>query len=325
VADLIRDDAPGEYRAAVVEAGEIVELHIQRSGHLVLGQAGTARVGGRVAGGTLLITDDGRELLVRQKMPLSEGARAGFEIAREALPEPGLIKRPEARLSDAPPRDADACWNARFAPAADTSTADTSVALDIALAGQSVAGDAVISFQRTKAGLVFDVDGAGDPLALNIAAAQEIARLLRLYQVGGMTMIDFIATDSKTARIAIGDAVDAASAADARAFERTAVNGFGLMQIVRPRPRPSVLDHLFGTRIASLSDETQALWLIRDAARSTGFGPRTITALPRVATLLDTPLYAPALADAARLTGAAITVIADPAVTGYGHAHVAQA
>lgn len=322
MADLIRDDAPGEYRAAMVEAGEIVELHIQRSGHLVLGQAGTARVGSRMAGGTLLITDDGRELLIRQKMPVPEGARTGFEIAREALPEPGLIKRPEARLSDAPPRDADACWNARFAPAP---AADTSVALDIALTGQSVAGDAIISFQRTKAGLVFDVDGIGDALSLNIAAAQEIARLLRLYQVGGMTMIDFIATDSKAARIAIGDAIDAASAADARAFERTAVNGFGLMQIVRPRPRPSVLDHLFGTRIASLSDETQALWLIRSAARSTGFGPRTITALPKVATLLDGPTLAPALADASRQTGAAITVIADPAVTGYGHVHVAQA
>ena len=81
MADLIRDDAPGEYRAAMVEAGEIVELHIQRSGHLVLGQAGTARVGSRTAGGTLLITDDGRELLVRQKMPVPEGARTSVKLA----------------------------------------------------------------------------------------------------------------------------------------------------------------------------------------------------------------------------------------------------
>mgnify|MGYP000632597020 CR=1 FL=1 len=75
--------------------------------------------------------------------------------------------------------------------------------------------------------------------AVNIAAAKEIARLLRLYQVGGMVMIDFIAVESKDHRQAIAAAFDEAAAADSRSFERSAVNGFGLMQVVRARPRPS--------------------------------------------------------------------------------------
>lgn len=330
MADLWLDDAPGERRAALVEDGQIVEIHIQRDGQFALGEIGSARIDSKTKAGAYLTVDDGRQMLVRRGVPLTEGSKVVYEITREAISEPGLVKLAEAQLIKELPSlipTADALWEARLhATGAHTKrNGDISDAFASALAGSSQVGDATISFQRTKAGLVFDIDGTGDPMAINIAAAKEIARLLRLYQVGAMVMIDFIAVESKRDRQAIADTFREASADDPRPFESTAVNGFGMMQVVRARPRPSVLDILFGTRIASLSDETQALWLLREASRSSGFGVRTITAPSPVAALLSSPQWQQQREMCERMTGAPLAIVADVAMSGYGHVHVSQA
>jgi ribonuclease G len=323
------DHAPGERRAALVEHGKIVEIHIQRDLHFVLGECGSGRLDRKTPSGAYVATDDGAEILIRGKCSADEGVRVAFEVTREAIAEPGRLKPPEGRplvrAADAVP-DKDALWEKRLSMlVADTvTTASISEAFDCATSGKSVIGNATISFQRTKAGLVFDIDGIGDPLALNLAAAKEIARLLRLYQVGGMVMIDFVSVDSKEQRKLIAEAFDEAAKLDSRPFERSAINGYGLMQVVRARPRPSVLDQIFGTRIGSLSDETLALWLFREIARSSGFGMRKVTTNPRVAALLAAPSWKPFLAQCERLTGTSLQIVADETVTGYGHVHVAQ-
>ncbi len=327
--ELWIDVAPGERRAALVENGVFVEVHIQRELHWALGEAGLGRIDRKTPSGAYIVTDDKDEVLVRRSSPQPEGARVAFEITRESICEPGRAKPPEARLIDDLPSvnsDREPLWEAKLCSFGDLPrrNADISAAFDAALVGASHVGDATISFQRTKAGLVFDVDGIGDPMTINLAAAKEIARLLRLYQVGGMTMIDFVAVKSKDHRQAIAAAFDDAAATDSRPFERSAVNGFGLMQIVRARPRPSVLDQLFGTRIAALSDETQALWLLREAGRSSGFGARTIIARNSVANLLASKDWASFLIECERQMGASLVVVADDSITGYGHVHVAQ-
>ena len=172
--------------------------------------------------------------------------------------------------------------------------------------------------------MVFDVDGMGSAFDINQVAAAEIARLLRLYQVGAMVMIDFVSMEAKAQRTQIAEIFDTASRSDGRPFERTAINGYGLMQVVRARPRPSVLDHLFGTRVAALSDETQAYWLLRAVAQSSGFGARTVTARPDVAALLESQKWAGWRTQAMRAAGADMLVVADEKTTGYGHVHVAQ-
>ncbi|HEV7233381.1 MAG TPA: ribonuclease E/G [Sphingorhabdus sp.] len=325
--EIWRDDAPGERRAALFEHGEIVEIYIQRDLHRVLGQCGSGLVDRKVPSGTYLACDDGGELLVRGKTARPDGSRICFEVTREAICEPGRCKPAEARLLDdmidAPSKDD--LWERLLGGLGyEQRNSNIASALDIAMAGASTVGDVTVSFQRTKVGLVFDVDGVGDPLAVNLAAAREIARLLRLYQVGGMAMVDFVAVASKDARQKIADAFDEAAAADPRDFERSAVNGFGLMQVVRARPRPSVLDQLFGTRIASLSDETLALGLLREAASSSGFGPRVITAKTAIANLLASNDWGRFRETCERQTGASLAVVADDAVSGYGHVHVAQ-
>ena len=326
--EIWRDDAPGERRAARVENGNIVEIHIQRDALWALGETGTGRIDRKTPSGAYVVTDDGHELLLRSKISDPEGTRVTFEVTREAIAEPGRIKPTEILLRDSgalPSLPKDALWDARLTsfaqPVISASIAD---GFDVALSGQSKLGSVIISFQRTKAGLAFDVDGIGSAFDINQVAAAEIARLLRLYQVGAMVMIDFVSMEPKAQRTQIAEIFDAASRSDARPFERTAINGYGFMQVVRARPRPSVLDHLFGTRIAALSDETQAYWLLRAVAQSSGFGARTVTALPDVATLLESQTWAGWRTQAMRAAGADVLVVADEKATGYGHVHVAQ-
>lgn len=326
--ELWHDDAPGERRAALVEDGNIVEIHIQRDMQWVLGEGGEGRVDRKTPSGTYVVAADDSELLLRSKISEPDGARVEFEVVRESISEPGRIKPPEVKLRDTVSGDLDqkaALWTRRVGLLGQNSlTAPVAEAFDVALAGQSRIGDVTISFQRTKAGLVFDVDGIGDAFVINSIAATEVARLLRLYQVGAMVMIDFVAMESKAQRTKIAEIFDAAAAYDRRPFERTAINGYGLMQVVRARPRPSVLDHLFGTRIAALSDETRAYWLLRAVSQSSGFGVRTVSARPDVARLLNSDRWSPLRAQAVRLAGADMVVVADEKTEGYGHVHVAQ-
>lgn len=326
--EIWRDDAPGERRAALVENGVPVEIYMQRDTHWVLGEHGEGRIERKTPSGAYILPSSGVELLVRGKTNLPEGSVVTFEIVREAIAEPGRLKPAEAVLTDAldfDSLDKAALWERRIATMAlPISTKPLGDCFDEALSGASSVGDVLVSFQRTKAGLVFDVDGTGDAFATNSVAAVEIARLLRLYQVGAMVMVDFVSMESKGQRAEIVGIFDAAAAADSRPFERTAINGYGLMQIVRARPRPSVLDQLFGTRIASLSVETQALWLLREVSQSTGFGPRKVTAAPPVATLLESSGMQGARVQAERLAGAPMVIVADEKLTGYGHVHVAQ-
>ena len=326
--ELWRDDAPGERRAALVENGNIVEIHIQRDMQWVLGEGGHGRVDRKTPAGAYVIADDGGELLLRSKISDTDGTLVAYEVVREAISEPGRIKLPEVKLIDSASgtlQQKDGLWARRIALIGQKClTAPIAQGFDIAIAGQSQLGDVAISFQRTKAGLVFDVDGIGDAFVINSIAATEVARLLRLYQVGAMVMIDFVSMESKAQRTKIAEIFDAAAAFDGRPFERTAINGYGLMQVVRARPRPSVLDLLFGTRIAALSDETQAYWILRAVAQSSGFGVRTVSARPGVVRLLNSQQWAPLRAQAVRLAGADIVVVADEKTAGYGHVHVAQ-
>lgn len=327
--EIFHDDGPGERRVGIFEDGALVELHMHRANALMWGETGIAKIRSKSSKAHFLKTVEKQEILIRETVKEPVGASLPFRIVREAIAEPGLIKLAEARH----PNEGDVersqagLWAARFPKtrAGPAQLAAISDALSVALLGTSQADAAQISFQRTKAGLVFDIDGEGKALAINLAAAREIARLLRLYQVGGMVMIDFVAVNSKAERMEIDLAFDEASAVDERRFERSAINGFGMMQVVRPRPRPSVLDMLFGTHIQSVCDETQALWLLRAAATEPGIGARTITAQPGVAHWLMRASAKPLIEEVEQATGAPLSIIADPQVAGYGHVHASQA
>ena len=97
----------------------------------------------------------------------------------------------------------------------------------------------------TPAMTLFDVDGAGPLEQLAIAAADSVGRAIRRHCVGGSIGIDFPTLGGKAARQAVAEALDASLPPP---LERTAMNGFGFLQVVRPRLRPSLPELLAADR-----------------------------------------------------------------------------
>jgi ribonuclease G len=326
--EIAFDAAPGETRAVLFEGGTAVELHIFRDGHALAGSVLNAKILSKNAGRAFLQLASGEQAVITPSPPESEGASVRVEIVRARICEPGEVKHATARLTEADLYViGEDQWRAPLSERADaviTQGPDFDDHFDIAQSGRADVEGATIWFERTKAGLVFDVDGNGDAFAINRAAAAEIARLLRLFQIGGTAMIDFVGMENKAARLAVAAAFDEASAADSRGFERTSVNGYGLMQVIRAKQGPSILDTLFGMRRVSLSDETLILALLRAASRTSGAGVRRCITTPALATQLELPVWQPLIAQAARQAGAALEIVADASARGYGHIHVTQ-
>jgi hypothetical protein len=170
----------------------------------------------------------------------------------------------------------------------------------------------------TEAGLVIDVDGHLPPEALALAAVPALAGLLARHDQGGSVLVDFPTLAGRGPRAALDAALgEALARLPGGAGERTAVNGFGLVQIVRPRLRPSLVDLAVGAPA-----ELAALELLRAAVRARGAGPLVMAAAPPVALWLKAR---PALqAEAAARAGRTIALRSDPALGMWaGHVHTA--
>src|SRR3546814_4403211 len=87
--------------------------------------------------------------------------------------------------------------------------------------------------------LLMDIDGEGDPLALAKAGAEAAAHVVRCCDIGGSIGIDFPSLPGRAERLAIDTLIDASLP---QPFERTATNGFGFLQIIRRRERPSLVE-----------------------------------------------------------------------------------
>src|SRR6185369_7327824 len=91
----------------------------------------------------------------------------------------------------------------------------------------------------TPAMTLIDVDGYLAPDDLAVLGAAEAAKAIRRLDIGGSIGIDLPTAGSKAARQAAAAAIDQHLP---QPFERTAVNGFGFVQIVRPRLRASLVE-----------------------------------------------------------------------------------
>jgi hypothetical protein len=145
---------------------------------------------------------------------------------------------------------------------------------------------------------LFDVDGSLPPAELAGAGAAAAARAILRFGLAGSIGID-LPTLPRDQRQAAALAVDAILP---QPFERTAVNGFGFLQIVRRRTRPSIPEILLGDPAAAT-----ARALLRRAGRLTG--PVAIQAAPKVIAAIDAgPGWLAALE---RRTGGAVALRAD--------------
>jgi Ribonuclease G/E len=109
--------------------------------------------------------------------------------------------------------------------------------LEEAVSGEIAFPGGRLRLSPTPAMTLFDVDGSGALEPLAVAAAHAVARAIERHGIAGSIGIDFPTLANKAARQAVAEAIDAALP---QPFERTTVNGFGFLQIVRRRTRPSL-------------------------------------------------------------------------------------
>ncbi len=325
--EIILERGIGELRAARVEKGRLVELHIEREGPAL--RAG-AIVEGRLtrillAGQRGIVSAGGEDALIE---PLPKGVTEGgaliVEVLREAIPEAGRPKLAKVRAADGPIREAPTLLDRlratnvpirEVSPAAPDllETAGWSEAIEEAATGVAAFNGGLLTISPTPAMTVIDVDGALPPAELAVAGAAAAARAIRRFGLTGSIGIDLPTVGDKAVRQRAAEAIDAALP---QPFERTAINGFGFVQIVRPRARASIVELLQGDPAASA-----ALALLRRGEREPGIGPRTLVAAPGIVAWLEARPHL--IAELGRRTGAAVALRADPrlAISG-GHVDV---
>lgn len=249
MAEWLYEDGIGEARAALVEGDRILAACIERPDTLRVGTVAPARLTERL----VATLDDGTAILLDRAPPgVTLGASLTVEITREAIPEPGRAKRARGRVTAAPPapgadlhaRIAASPWPVRrlHAHARDElEAAGWSEVLEEAESGEIVFAGGALRMTPTPAMTLFDVDGDGAIDQLALRAATAVALAIRRHAIGGSIGIDFPSITGKALRQDVAAALDAALPPP---FERTAVNGFGFLQIVRPRPRASLPERL---------------------------------------------------------------------------------
>jgi hypothetical protein len=272
LAEWLLDEGVGEHRAALVADGEIIEAAIDRQDdRLRIGQRIAATLGERVGGGAWLTTARGDAILEAAPSGLSQGRSLMVEIVREAIPEPGRLKPARARVCEATAERAAPLLAERLTGAPVRRLADHgpdmleaagwSALIEEAETGEIDFPGGRLRLSPTPAMALFDVDGTLPPTTLAVAGSAAAAGAIRRLAIGGSIGID-LPTLAKADRAAPAAAIDAILP---QPFERTAVNGFGFLQIVRPRPRASIPELVRGDPTASA-----ALALLRIATRSIG-------------------------------------------------------
>ena len=304
----------GECRAALVEDGRLIEMAIERDDDPP--RAGTvlpARLSARADGsgrGQAVLEDGTLAQFTPVPAGLTEGARLLVEIIRETLPEGGTTKpmrvraaAPDQGVTQGPDLLARIAASGiavhRPGPGADLLEAHGwSEALEEAAGGVVARRDVMLRIALTPAMTLIDVDGNGPARDLAIAGAREAGEAIRRFGIAGSIGIDLPTLTGKADRLAAAAALDAALP---QPFERTAVNGFGFLQIVRRRVRPSLMERLAADPVAAA-----ALALLRRGERAAGHGALTLSAAPPViARLAARPDWIDALAARA---GASVTL-----------------
>jgi hypothetical protein len=322
MAQWLFEQGIGEDRAVLVDGEEILEAAIELPGTLRAGTVADARLTAilvpRKRG--IVAFGNGREALVEPLPPTAtQGGLLRVEIVREAIAESGREKLAKAKATDAPTR-AGASLRERIGEAREVPTigddlfeqAGWSELLEEARTGEISFPGGALRMSLTPAMTLFDVDGALEPAALAVAGAAAAGRAIRRFGIGGSIGVDLPTIAAKGDRLAAAEALDRALP---QPFERTAVNGFGFLQVVRRRERASLPETL---RIDPTGAAARAL--LRRAGRTAGGGAMTLVAAPAVVVRLERETAW--LAALARATGGPVALQPQdnlPIFGGYAH------
>lgn len=304
----------GENRALRLENNDLVRIRVERAD-------GSARAGAVVdakftrqwvSGKSGLVALPGGQEALLQPLPkgLTEGSMVRVEIVRAAMIERGgQPKRAKARPAEADSPlgngpDLLAEIKATGLPVKQVYAHDADIfaqhdwheAVEQAESGRIDFEGGSLLVSLTPAMTLFDVDGPLAPFELAKRAAKEIAQTLVRFDLSGNIGVDFPTLQAKAERAAVTAIFDDYMTVNC---ERTAINGFGFMQIVSRKTRPSLLEIMQANRSVNA-----ALKLLRQAERDRGTGALQLAAHPAVANKLKPSL----LDELAKRTGRSISV-----------------
>lgn len=286
----------GEVRAALIEDGEIVEARVRRDGI----PAGTILEAKLVAVAPRVAVEAGGEtfLLPRGVSGVSEGRSLFIEVTREALGGKEPWKRGLARITSDAPSAAPP-----LAEGHEDRIEQWDDLLEDARSGIVAFNGGELRIEPTAAMTMIDVDGWLAPAQLAQVAAWAAARAIRRLDIGGSIGIDFPTVGDKQARRAIDGILDEYLP---KASEHTAMNGFGFVQVVRPRHRASLIE------LAHDRAPFEARALLRRAAAERP-GAMRLVAHPAVIAVLEQ--HRGWLDQLARQVGGAVGLRADASLT----------
>ncbi len=284
----------GEDRAALIEDSEIVEMLIDRhDGRPRVGAVIPAKLVARLPNSDrsilMLGGAGGGEAVGRVPGALTEGQQLLVTVIREAIDEPGNRKAPVVKPADASATISEGASlleriRADGRPVVNVQPHDDdqlenfgwSDRLADAESGIIRFDGGMLRMALTPAMTLFDVDGSLAQADLSIAGAAAVAKAMRCFDIGGSVGIDLPIPHAagKALKHAVVAEVDALLP---QPFERTSVNGFGFLQIVRRRLRKSIPELVQGDPVTAA-----ALSLLRRAERSSGRGALTLVATPAV-------------------------------------------
>ena len=314
MAEWLYEAGIGEARAALVDGGAIVKARLEQ-------ESDAPRLGAILRARLVEITVKGREgrvafeggeaLLAPLPAGITQGAALTVELVREASPERGRLKPPRVAPAEGDPRPGATLLERLTASGIPVrrchahepdqlEAAGWSEVLEEAMTGEIVfAGPAggALRMSLTPAMTLFDVDGYPPLEPLAIAAARAVAAAIVRFDIGGSIGVDFPTLTGKAARTAVDAAIDAGLPLP---FERTAMNGFGFVQIVRRRTRVSLPELLRADPAAA-----EARALLRRIERTPPPMPSHHVVGARVHAILSAnPFW---IAELARRTGVAMT------------------
>jgi hypothetical protein len=307
LAEWLYEEGIGENRAILVEDDEIIAAAIELPGEMrcdsvLAGRLVRIAIPGRRG---IVATDRGEVMVEPLPAALTEGQSVRVEIVREPIAEPGNPKFAKGRVSVAAEREGPSLAQ-RIGAGAPLSPHGPdrfeeygwSELIDEAIDGVIDFGGGELRMSLTPAMTLFDVDGFLPPAELAMAGAEAAALAIRRLDIGGSIGIDLPTIPSREDRLRVVAALDAVLP---RPFERTAVNGFGFLQVVRRRERRSLPELLQWDGAGAAARD-----LLRRAERHTG--ALALHAAPAVAARI-TPEWIAALE---RRVGGTVALRAEP-------------
>ncbi|MBD3729119.1 MAG: ribonuclease [Sphingomonadales bacterium] len=312
MAEWLVEEGIGEHRAIRLDGATILAARIDWPGRLATGQVEDAVLVARNAGsarGTARFASGEEALVDRLPREASEGATIRLEVIRPAMAERGRDKLARARPSLGDPRAAPSLADSLREAGHDARIVHRFPDCDWddlwaeAWAGRHDFAGGALDFALTPAMTLVDIDGSLPARELGLAAVAPLACALARFDLAGNIGIDFPTIEAKADRRAIDLALG--TALDSWPHERTAMNGFGFVQLVARLERPSLLHRIHLHRVSAC-----ARALLRRAEAVQQPGLLLVTCHPAIEARLKPEWRA----ELARRTGRELRIETDPAL-----------